>query len=125
MQLEYLQRAAFFHDGPQGYNEKSQQCDGSVKRQLSKSSGQKSLLSPVARLLRDSAEVVSSAVLQVRDGLTDEQRAARRKLEERKQILSLRLKNVGACLCTAASKILMRCADRHNRLKTGKLQRKN
>jgi hypothetical protein len=94
MVLEYLHKAVFFHNSPQQYNvDKGQQYDGPTKRLLSKSS-QKSLLTPVARVLKVSAWVVNNAVLQVRDGLTEEQRAAKRKKEERNQILRLRLRNV-------------------------------
>lgn len=93
MVLEYLHRRAFFHDSPQEYNvDKGQQYDIPSKR--CKSSQQRSILSPVGRVLKTSAEVVNNAVLQVRDGLTEEQRAVKRKKEERKQILYLRLKNV-------------------------------
>ena len=95
MVLEYLQRAAFFHGSPQTYDvERGRQYDGTSKRRLSKSSQQLSLLSPVARLLKTTSDVVNNAVLHVRDGLTEEQRAAQRRKEERKQILHLRLKNV-------------------------------
>jgi hypothetical protein len=95
MVLEYLHRAAFFHDSPQAYIvDKGQQYDGTTKRRLSKSSQQRGLLSPVARILKTSADAVNNAVLQVRDGLTEEQRAVKRKRDERKQILHLRLKNV-------------------------------
>jgi hypothetical protein len=95
MVWESLPRVTFFHPGPQTYNvEKGQQYDGTSKRRLSKSSQQLSLLSPVARLLKTTADVVNNAVLHVRDGLTEEQRATQRRKEERKQILHLRLKNV-------------------------------
>ncbi len=92
MVLEYLQPTAFFHETPAGT--KGQQYDGTIKRRGSKSSQKTNLLSPVARLLKNSADVVNNAVLQIRDGLTDEQRTAKRKQEERKQILHLRLQNV-------------------------------
>jgi hypothetical protein len=95
MVFEYVQRAAFFHGSPQTYDvEKGQQHESTGRRRLSKSSQQPGLLSPVARLLRTSSDVVNNAVLHVRDGLTEEQRAAQRRKEERKQILHLRLKNV-------------------------------
>lgn len=95
MVLEYLQRAAFFHSSPQAYDvEKGQQYDGTGRRRLSKSSQQLSLLSPVTQLLKTTSDVVNNAVLHVRDGLTEEQRAGQKKKEERKQILHLRLKNV-------------------------------
>jgi TAG lipase/steryl ester hydrolase/phospholipase A2/LPA acyltransferase len=51
------------------------------------------LLGPVARILKGSAELVNSTVLQVRDGLTEEQRLVKTRREERRQILELRLKN--------------------------------
>jgi TAG lipase / steryl ester hydrolase / phospholipase A2 / LPA acyltransferase len=95
MVLEYLQRAAFFHGSPQTSNvEKGQQYNGTSQRPLSKSSQQLSLLSPVAQILKTASDVVNNAVLHVRDGLTEEQRAAERRKEERNQILHLRLKNV-------------------------------
>ena len=94
MVLEYLHGAAFFPDSPQRHDGGCEYI-GSLKRRGSKSSQrQPSLLGPVTRLLKNSAEVVNNAVLHIRDGLTDEQRTALRKLEERKQILHLRLKNV-------------------------------
>jgi hypothetical protein len=94
MVLEYLQGTSFFNDSPQHHD--GQQYDGSnIKRRLSKSSHkQQSVLSPVARILKTSADAVNNAVLHIRDGLTEEQRTAQRKLEERKQIFHLRLKNV-------------------------------
>ncbi len=95
MLFEYLQRAAFFHGEPQICNvERAQQYDGTSRRRLTKSSQQLGLLSPVARLLKTTSDVVNNTVLHVRDGLTEEQRAAQRRKEERKQILHLRLKNV-------------------------------
>ena len=98
MLLEYLQRAAFFHGSPPTYDlEKGQRYDSASRRRLSKSSQQLSILPPVARLLKNTSDVVNNAVLQVRDGLTEEQRAAQRRKEERKQILHLRLKNVRWC----------------------------
>ena len=51
------------------------------------------LLGPAARILTGGASVLNSVVLGFRDGLTEEQRAARRKEEETRQILELRLKN--------------------------------
>jgi hypothetical protein len=94
MVLQYLPGAAFFHDAPQQQNA-SKQYAASLKRRGSKSSQrQPSLLGPLTRLLKNSAQVVNNAVLHVRDGLTEEQRTAQRKLEERKQILYLKLKDV-------------------------------
>lgn len=98
MLLEYLQRVAFFDGSPQTPNvEKGRQYEGTSRRWLSKSSQQSSLLSPVARVLKTTSDVVNNVVLHVRDGLTEEQRAVQRKKEERKQILHLRLKNVRWC----------------------------
>jgi hypothetical protein len=92
MVLEYL---LSFHGIPQTYDvEKGQQYDGTGRRRLSKSSQELSLLSPVARLLKTTSDVVNNAVLHVRDGLTEEQRETQRRKVERKQILHLRLKNV-------------------------------
>lgn len=53
-----------------------------------------SFISPVTRLLKTSVALVNNTVLTIRDGLTEEQRMAKIKLEERRQILHLRLKNV-------------------------------
>lgn len=98
MVLEYLHGAAFFHDEPQ-QRDGGKPYAGSLRRRGSKSSQrQSSLLGPVARLFKNSAEVVNNAVLYVRDGLTEEQRIAQRKVEERKQILHLKLKNVRSFL---------------------------
>lgn len=47
------------------------------------------LVGPAARILKG----VNNTVLQLRDGLTEEQRAAKVKKEERKQILALRMSN--------------------------------
>jgi TAG lipase/steryl ester hydrolase/phospholipase A2/LPA acyltransferase len=47
------------------------------------------LAAPAARILRH----VNSTVLHLRDGLTEEQRAAKAKREERRQILTLRMSN--------------------------------
>jgi hypothetical protein len=95
MVLEYLQETAFFHGKAQTYDlEKGQRYEGASRRRLSKSSQQLGLLSPVVRLLKTTSDVVNNAALHFRDGLTEEQRAAQRRKEERKQILHLRLKNV-------------------------------
>jgi hypothetical protein len=98
MVLEYLHSAAFFHDSPP-HRDASQQDAARLKRRGSRSSPrQSSLLAPVARLLKDSAGAVNNAALHLRDGLTEEQRTALRKVEERKQILHAKLKNVGSVL---------------------------
>ena len=46
---------------------------------------------PISRALKG----VGSLVLSLRDGLTDEEREANRRRDERRQILTLRMKNVG------------------------------
>ena|SRR5277367_616007 len=128
MVLEYLHRAAFFHDSPKQYNvDKGQQYDGPHERRLSKSSQPQSLLSPVVRILKISAEVVNNAALQVRDGLTEEQRAVKKKREERKQILHLRLKNVGSSSGITRERQCanMSCYVRPKHSRTGKLQLQN
>ncbi|KAH7327237.1 acyl transferase/acyl hydrolase/lysophospholipase [Rhexocercosporidium sp. MPI-PUGE-AT-0058] len=51
------------------------------------------ILGPAAEILRGSADLVNNAVLGLRDGLTEEERLAKAKKEERKQILALRMKN--------------------------------
>ncbi|ESZ98302.1 hypothetical protein SBOR_1295 [Sclerotinia borealis F-4128] len=51
------------------------------------------LLGPATRILRTGADVLNNKLQQVRDGLTEEERLALRKKEERIQILHLRLKN--------------------------------
>jgi hypothetical protein len=96
MVLEYLPKIAFFHDGFQLHDlEYDYGYDGGGPTLKGKPGlRQQSLLSPVARILKGSAEAVNNALLQARDGLTEEQRTAKRKLEERRQILNLRLKNV-------------------------------
>jgi hypothetical protein len=99
MVFEYLQRAAFLHGSSQDYDvEKCRQHNVTGRRRLSKSSQQLGLLSPIARLLRTTSDVVNNAVLHARDGLTEEQRATQRRKEEREQILHLRLKNVSCFL---------------------------
>ena len=101
MVLEYLPKIAFSHDGFQLHDLKYNYSydGGGVPTPIRKPGlRQQSLLSPVAQILKESAEAVNNALLQARDGLTEEQRKARRKLEERKQILHLRLKNVRAVL---------------------------
>jgi TAG lipase/steryl ester hydrolase/phospholipase A2/LPA acyltransferase len=51
------------------------------------------LLGPAARILRNGVGLVNSTVLTLRDGLTEEEREARRKKEEMRQILGLRMQN--------------------------------
>lgn len=51
------------------------------------------ILGPAARILKGGLGVVNNAVLGLRDGLTEEQRAAAARKEERRQILALRMKN--------------------------------
>lgn len=51
------------------------------------------LLGPAARILRDGVGLVNNTVLTLRDGLTEEEREARRKREEMRQILGLRMQN--------------------------------
>jgi hypothetical protein len=102
MVLEYLHRAAVCHDG-------GPQDAAGRKRRASKSSPPppSSVLAPAARLWKHSADALSAAVRPRGDGLTDEQRAARRRREERKQILHAKLKKVRA---TAVRSSLRRAA---------------
>jgi TAG lipase/steryl ester hydrolase/phospholipase A2/LPA acyltransferase len=65
-------------------------------RRSSLSRGRWGLLGPAARILKGSADLVNSTVLQLRDGLTEQERAAKMKKEERQQILSVRMKNAEA-----------------------------
>jgi TAG lipase / steryl ester hydrolase / phospholipase A2 / LPA acyltransferase len=51
------------------------------------------LLGPAARVLRDGVGLVNSTVLTLKDGLTEDEREARKKKEEMGQILRLRLQN--------------------------------
>lgn len=51
------------------------------------------ILGPAARMLRESADLVNNSILTLRDGLTEEERTANLRREERRQILSLRMKN--------------------------------
>ncbi|THV55981.1 hypothetical protein BGAL_0001g00430 [Botrytis galanthina] len=51
------------------------------------------LFGPATRILRTGADILNNKILQVRDGLTEEERFALRKKEERIQILNLRMKN--------------------------------
>lgn len=99
MLLDYLQqqRAPEFHvpaahDGEKGSANYSGSSLRSVKRQ-------RSFLTPVSVLLKGTAEAVNLAVLQIRDGLTEDERRARDKLEERKQILHSRLLSVCPTSC--------------------------
>jgi TAG lipase/steryl ester hydrolase/phospholipase A2/LPA acyltransferase len=51
------------------------------------------LLGPAARIVRGSIGMVNNALRQFGDGMTEDERNAKSKKEERRQILSLRLKN--------------------------------
>ncbi|QSZ29729.1 hypothetical protein DSL72_004246 [Monilinia vaccinii-corymbosi] len=51
------------------------------------------LLGPATRILKAGAEVLNNRIQHVRDGLTEEERLALRRKEERIQILKLRMKN--------------------------------
>ncbi|PQE18010.1 putative TGL4 Triacylglycerol lipase involved in TAG mobilization protein [Rutstroemia sp. NJR-2017a BVV2] len=57
------------------------------------SSSSWSLLRPAAKILRTGADVINNRVQHARDGLTDEERLALCRKEERRQILELRMKN--------------------------------
>jgi TAG lipase/steryl ester hydrolase/phospholipase A2/LPA acyltransferase len=57
------------------------------------STSQWGLLGPAARILKGSADLVNNSLLALRDGLTEEQRAAKHKWQQQRQILSLRMKN--------------------------------
>ena len=94
--LEYLQRTPALcpDDSKLLQYEAANGCEGAATtRRPSLSRGRWGLLGPAARMLSDGANLVNSTVLQLRDGMTEEQRAARLKREERKQILGLRMKN--------------------------------
>jgi TAG lipase/steryl ester hydrolase/phospholipase A2/LPA acyltransferase len=67
--------------------------DVALNRRTSLSRQKWGVPGPAARILRGSANLVNNTVLQLRDGLTEEQRAAKAKKEERRQILALRMKN--------------------------------
>ncbi|KAE8447038.1 hypothetical protein EG329_011173 [Mollisiaceae sp. DMI_Dod_QoI] len=51
------------------------------------------VLGPAVRILKGGVEVVNNTVLGLRDGMTEEQRVAAARKEERRQILTLRMKN--------------------------------
>jgi TAG lipase/steryl ester hydrolase/phospholipase A2/LPA acyltransferase len=51
------------------------------------------ILRPAARILKGSADLVNNSLLTLRDGLSEEERAAKTRKEERRQILALRMKN--------------------------------
>ncbi|KAM3087885.1 Lipase 5 [Clarireedia jacksonii] len=57
------------------------------------SSSSWSLLRPATKILRTGADIINNKVQHARDGLTDEERLALCKKEERRQILELRMKN--------------------------------
>lgn len=61
---------------------------GSPSRSL-----QGALLGPAARVLKGSAHSLNNTLLQLRDGMTEDERAAKVRREERIQILNVRLKN--------------------------------
>ncbi|CAL3970366.1 unnamed protein product [Diplocarpon coronariae] len=69
------------------------QEDSAGTRRSSLAGGGWGILGPVATILRGSADLVNNTVLTLRDGLTEEQRLADAKREERRQILGLRMKN--------------------------------
>lgn len=91
MLTTYPKLPLLFVDGSDARTASSTMCrdPNPVPRRLSLSKPQRGLAAPAAKILRR----VNSAVLQLRDGLTDEQRAAKAKKEERKQILALRMSN--------------------------------
>ncbi len=88
--LEYLQKSALCNDSPPA----PRLLDApSIKRQSSLPSlSPWSLLGPAARVLKG----VNNTVLSLRDGLSEDERLAQAHLEERKQILTLRLKNAAS-----------------------------
>ncbi|CZT10893.1 probable TGL4 Triacylglycerol lipase involved in TAG mobilization [Rhynchosporium agropyri] len=101
--LEYLQRPS-----PLCYNNGSPQkqlpssapvrgflcnADPGSARRKSLPGARWGILGPAARILKGSADLVNNTVLGRRDGLTEEERLARAKREERAQILGLRMKN--------------------------------
>jgi TAG lipase/steryl ester hydrolase/phospholipase A2/LPA acyltransferase len=51
------------------------------------------LLGPAAKVLRGGASLVNNSILTLRDGLSEEERLAKAKKEETRQILNLRMKN--------------------------------
>jgi TAG lipase/steryl ester hydrolase/phospholipase A2/LPA acyltransferase len=88
MVLEYLPGTTFCPDVA-----KSSTISQKKRRGSKSSLRQPGILAPFA-FLKASVEAVSNAALYVKDGLTEEQRTTRRKVEERKQILRLKLDNV-------------------------------
>ena len=103
--MEYLQNAqSLCLDGANGKQRHDYFDDAtpdSPARTLARKKSQRrqrSLLDPVTWVLKSSADLVKDTVFTVRDGLTEDEREAKRMLKERKQILALRLKNVSAKL---------------------------
>jgi TAG lipase/steryl ester hydrolase/phospholipase A2/LPA acyltransferase len=102
MVLEYLSPSfCYDHDGkpdlePDRPLKPSPKYADPTSSRKHPTSSRLSLLSPVSQILKTSAELVNSAVHHLRDGLTEDERIALRKVEERKQILHLRLKNATA-----------------------------
>ena len=91
--LEYIQRTpTICADDSKGLQNGYNEGKGTARRP-SLSRGRWGLLGPAARILSGGANLVSSTVLQLRDGMTEDQRTAKLKKEERRQILSLRMKN--------------------------------
>lgn len=93
----YLLKSKFFHtdhapENPETYTQ-SPSATQSISHQPWTLSGPSNLglLSPVASIVKASA----SLLLSYRDGLSDEERAAERRIEEKKQVLHIRLRDAG------------------------------
>lgn len=100
MVLEYLSPSFIYGHDDKSSLEPDTSVNGSANLQHPASPYQSTLLfsrpslrKPISQLFKVSANLLSSTVLHIRDGHTEEERTALRKVEERKQILHLRLKN--------------------------------
>ncbi|KAN0092005.1 patatin domain containing protein [Hyaloscypha variabilis] len=96
--LEYLQKTCVDSSRPQKQLPTSAPVRGYLCNDDSASIRRNSLsgwglLGPAARVLRGGVGLVNNTVLTLRDGLTEEEREARRKREETRQILALRMQN--------------------------------
>ncbi|PBP27563.1 patatin-like phospholipase [Diplocarpon rosae] len=81
--------------------------ESATSRRSTVAEGGWGILGPAVSMLRGSADLVNNKVLTLRDGLTEEQRLANAKREERRQILGLRMKNAETmCQWKAAAKEL-------------------
>ena len=94
--LGYLRQSSTFcsDDCKSFHNNRAySDCNGILGRQSSISRARWGLLGPAVRVIKGGAKRVNSTVLQLRDGITEEQRTLRLRKEERRQILRVRMEN--------------------------------